>query len=149
VGEQTARTLSSHYKEIHAFLQTSEEELVELPDVGPKVAQSIMTVLKQKSFHKEVQALLDLGVEPKKMKSTSASGSGPLKGLSFVVTGTLPVSRNEAQDMIRNHGGTVASSVSKNTGVLLAGEKAGSKLAKAEKLGVEVWSWEEFQKRIK
>lgn len=148
VGEQTARTLASHFKTIEAFLETSEEELIELPDVGPKVAESIISVLKQKSFHKEVKALLDLGVTPKKLKSSAQASNGPLKGLSFVVTGTLPVSRNEAQDLIRNHGGVVASSVSKNTGVLLAGEKAGSKLAKAEKLGVEVWSWEEFQKRI-
>ncbi|MCB0378488.1 MAG: NAD-dependent DNA ligase LigA [Bdellovibrionales bacterium] len=146
VGEQTARTLAEHFKSMDQFLKTNKEELVELPDVGPKVAESIMLTLKQKPFHKEVAALIKLGIKTKSMKKVATSGK--LKDLSFVVTGTLPVSRNEVHDLIRTHGGTVVSSVSKNTSVLVAGEKAGSKLVKAEKLRVEVWSWDDLQKKL-
>ena len=106
-----------------------------------------MAALSQKSFHEEVGKLLECGVKPQKIKTIEA-GEGKLSGMSFVVTGTLPVPRNEAQDLIRNAGGTVASSVSAKTSVLVAGEKAGSKLAKAEKLGVKVWSWDDLQKEL-
>ena len=101
-----------------------------------------------KDFKKEVKELLKVGVSPKKIKQSSAVASGALKGMSFVVTGTLPIPRNEVQDMIREAGGQVSSSVSKKTSVLVAGEKAGSKLDKAEKLGVEVWSWDDLQNNL-
>ena len=76
----------------------------------------------------------------------SHSGEGPLKGLSFVITGSLPgPSRDEAADWIRQRGGRTSSSVSKKTDYLVAGEAAGSKLAKAEKLGVPVLDWAQLQ----
>lgn len=149
VGEQTARTLAAHFKSMDKFLLATEEELIDLPDVGPKVATSIISVLSQKSFHKEVESLLKLGLKAKKIAASTTSEGGVLSGKTFVVTGTLPVSRNEAQDLIRSLGGSISSAVSKNTSVLLAGEKAGSKLAKAEKLEVEVWSWDDLQERSK
>jgi DNA ligase (NAD+) len=145
VGEQTARTLASHFKEIESFLKTNEEELLTLPDVGPKVASSIGKALKQKSFREEIKELLKVGVKPKKISSSPVSENAALKDMSFVVTGTLPIPRNEVQELIRQAGGQVSSSVSKKTSVLVAGDKAGSKLEKAEKLGVEVWSWEDLQ----
>ncbi len=148
VGEQTARTLANHFKTIEGFLQTNEEELLALPDVGPKVAESITLALKQKSFQKEVLELANVGVKPRPIQGRSSGAAGTLKGMSFVVTGTLPIPRNEAQDLIREAGGQVGSSVSKKTSVLVAGEKAGSKLEKAEKLGVQVWSWEDLQSKL-
>lgn len=148
VGEQTARTLAQHFKTTEAFLETSEEELLALPDVGPKVATSIMQALNQKSFKAEVRELLKVGVTPQKIKSRSGNSSGVLKDMSFVVTGTLPIPRDQVQDMIREAGGLVSSAVSKKTSVLVAGEKAGSKLDKAQKLGVEVWSWDDLKEKL-
>lgn len=148
VGEQTARTLALHFKDIHSFLNTDEESLIALPDIGPKVAQSVMASLSDKNFPTEMEALLSLGVAPEKIKAPKNDNQS-LSNLNFVVTGTLPIPRNEVQDMIRQAGGRVGSSVSKKTSVLVAGENAGSKLEKAEKLGVEVWSWDELNNRIK
>ena len=148
VGEQTARTLAQAFKNTENFLNASEEELLALPDIGPKVAESVNKILKQEAFKQEVRALLELGVSPKEIKASKTSQSTPLKDMSFVVTGTLPIPRNEVQDMIREAGGTVNSSVSKKTSVLVAGEKAGSKLEKAEKLGVKVWTWDDLQENL-
>ncbi len=148
VGEQTARILAENFKTTDNFLRTNEEELINLPDIGPKVAASIMKALGQKDFQKEVKELIKVGVEPKGIEAGPNQGSGALQGMSFVVTGTLPIPRNEVQDLIRKQGGQVGSSVSKKTSVLVAGEKAGSKLDKAEKLGVTVWSWDDLQQNI-
>ncbi len=147
VGEQTARTLALHFKDIHSFLNTDKERLVAIPDIGPKVAQSVMTSLSDKKFHEEVEALLALGVTSEVILAPT-NDKQSLANLSFVVTGTLPIPRNEVQDMIRHAGGSVGSSVSKKTSVLVAGENAGSKLEKAEKLGVEIWSWDDLNSKI-
>ena len=148
VGEQTARTLAGHFKTIDKFLNTNEEELLELPDVGPRVAESIIKAISQKSFHKEIQSLIELGINTKKIETPASSAEAVFSGMSFVVTGTHPIPRNEVQDLIRQAGGQVSSAVSKKTSVLVAGEKAGSKLEKAEKLGVEVWTWDKLQAQL-
>ncbi len=148
VGEQTARTLAQYFKTVDAFLKASEEELLALPDIGPRVTKSVTTALAQPRFQSEVRELIKVGLRPKAIKGVSASQSSKFANMSFVVTGTLPIPRNEVQDMIRQAGGQVGSSVSKKTSVLVAGDKAGSKLEKAEKLGVSVWSWDELQKQI-
>ncbi len=148
VGEQTARTLARSYKTIESFLETSEEELLNLPDIGPKVAQSILKALKQKAFIKEVLQLIDLGVRPKKIKDSPHKSKALFAGMGFVVTGTLPIPRNQVQDLIRDAGGQILSSVSKNTSVLIAGENAGSKLEKAEKLSVPIWTWDDLNAKL-
>lgn len=148
VGEQTARTLARHYKTIEAFLQTDESELTALPDIGPKVAASILKALKQKNFQTEVKNLLKLGVETNPIADNKQLQNGILTGKSFVVTGTLPIPRDKVQDMIREAGGQISSSVSKNTSVLVAGENAGSKLEKAQKLNLPVWDWETLQNKL-
>lgn len=147
VGEQTARALASHFKSVEAFLMAEQETLEGIPDVGPKVAESLVQTLSKESFRAEVKELIKLGVRPAEIAVSAISQSAPLKDMVFVVTGTLPVPRNEAQDLIRQAGGQVTSSVSKKTSVLVAGDKAGSKLEKAEKLGVEVWSWDDLKKK--
>lgn len=148
VGEQTARTLADHFRSLDAFLLADQETLIALPDVGPKVAESVMRSLSQQAFKDEAKELLKVGVSPQKIVASTISKEASLSGMSFVVTGTLPIPRNEAQDLIRQAGGQISSSVSKKTSVLVAGEKAGSKLEKAEKLGVEVWSWEDLQTKL-
>jgi DNA ligase (NAD+) len=130
------------------FLQSDLESLIALPDIGPKVAESIMQSLSDHNFHQEVRELLKLGVTPAPIKE-GVQGPQKLKDMSFVVTGTLPIPRNEVQDIIRQAGGQVSSAISKKTSVLVAGENAGSKLEKAEKFGTAIWSWEDLQQNLK
>ncbi|MBX3020526.1 MAG: NAD-dependent DNA ligase LigA [Bdellovibrionales bacterium] len=147
VGEQTGKSLATHYKTLDAFLDTSEEALIEVEDIGPKVAKSIMDRLHNEEFRKEIKRLLKNGVvieTPKKV----AAGKQPLFGMSIVITGTLPKSRDEIKDLIIALGGKSPGSVSKNTNYVLAGDEAGSKLDKAQELGVPILDWNGFQKLI-
>ncbi len=134
VGESTAKYLASYFGDIHALIKATKEELLEVEEVGEKVALEIQEYFANSENVKEVERLLKKGVQPKAAKRVAA---GPFEGMTFVVTGTLPsLSRDEAKEFIETRGGKVASSVSKNTSYLVVGEDAGSKLAKAEKLGV-------------
>lgn len=142
VGEQTGRTLASHYKTLEKFLETNEEELMNVEDVGPKVAASIMERLKDKKFVAEVERLIKVGVEIEAPKKTSENAA--LKGMNIVITGTLPKPRDEIKDMIEALGGKSAGSVSKKTNYVLAGDEAGSKLDKARELGVPIIDWQQF-----
>lgn len=147
VGEQTAKSLAAHFKTLESFLKADESQLMEVEDIGPKVAASVLERLANQDFQKEVHALLKNGVEiekPKKMESTHQ----PLKGLSIVITGTLPKSRDEIKDQIIALGGKSPGSVSKNTSYVLAGSEAGSKLDKAQELGVPVLDWDGFIRLI-
>ncbi|NJL23987.1 MAG: NAD-dependent DNA ligase LigA [Calothrix sp. SM1_5_4] len=147
VGEQTGKALATHYKTLEAFLETDEARLLEVEDVGPKVASSIMNKLNSAEFRKEIRRLLENGVEIEKPRKTP-SGALPLKGLSIVITGTLPMPRDEIKDQIISLGGKSPGSVSKNTNYVLAGAEAGSKLEKALELGVPVLDWESYVKLI-
>ncbi|MDZ4677336.1 MAG: NAD-dependent DNA ligase LigA [Oligoflexia bacterium] len=149
VGEQTAKLLSRHFKNLENFLSASEEELLDVEEVGEKVAQSILKSIKSKTFSQEMRAILKQGVTlaaAEKSNSTTQQKS-TLENLTFVITGSLgEMSRDEAKDFIEAHGGTVSSSVSKKTNYLLCGEDAGSKLTKAQDLGVQIISLEELKK---
>lgn len=150
VGEATAKSLARHFKTMEALLHASDEQLLEVEDIGPKVAQSIRIALSNPAIAKEIAALKKLGVtyEPES-RSKSHAGSSALAGKKFVITGTLPVPRDEAKDLIEAHGGAVAGSVSKKTDYLVAGDEAGSKLDKATELGVAVLDWDGLQRLIK
>ena len=147
VGEQTAKTLAQHFKSIDAFLKTDEEELLSLNDVGPKVAESLLFSIHKKEFVKEVNTLISKGIKFNPMGGENESDI--FKGLKFVITGTLPVKRQEAKDLIEKNGGQCSGSVSAKTNYLLAGEEAGSKLEKAQKLGVEVLSWDDLKEKLR
>ncbi len=147
VGEQTAKSLAGHFKTLDSFLDTDEAALLEIEDIGPKVAQSIVSRLKNTEFRRELKRLVDGGIiieRPKKM----GAGQQTLQGVSIVITGTLPMGRDEIKDLIISLGGKSPGSVSKNTNYVLAGDEAGSKLDKAQELGVPILSWTEFQKLI-
>lgn len=146
VGEQTAKLLAARFGTLEKFMKASEEELLAVDEIGPKVAQSIISALSQKSFQKELDQLLHSGLILEKRVKKSASDK--LSGKTFVITGTLPQPRDAVKAMIEENGGVVQNSVSKKTMVLLAGEEAGSKLDKAQELGVAIWSWDDFQKNI-
>ncbi|MEZ4871399.1 MAG: NAD-dependent DNA ligase LigA [Bdellovibrionales bacterium] len=149
VGEQTAQTLAKYFRKLDLFLNATEEELTQIPDVGPKVAESIMQRLKSKKFVSEIEALRSLGVSVQELEAEKSNDHQPLKDLNIVVTGSLPLGRNEIKDLIAKLGGKSAGSVSKKTDYVLAGDDAGSKLSKAEELGVSVLDWEKFQELIK
>lgn len=142
VGEQTAKSLANHFQNLNAFLETNEEELLSIDDIGPKVSASIMTALDSDEFQKEIKSLIELGVELKAGKQTQKAG---WNGLTFVITGTLPLGRDEVKAFIEEQGGKVTGSVSKKTSYVVAGEEAGSKLEKARELNVPVLSWNELQ----
>lgn len=146
VGEQTARHLAQHFGTIHRFLEAKSEELIQVPEIGEQIAQSIQSYLNDPEFVEEIQNLLALGIEIEAPKSAQG---GPLVDLSFVITGTLPVGRDEARDLIVSRGGKVLSSLSSKTHFLVAGSDPGSKLKKAEALGVSILSWEELLEKIK
>ena len=149
VGEATAKSLARHFGTIEKLIEASQEELVEVADIGPKVAESIRKAFDNKTLVKEVQALQKLGVhyEPV-VRKRAASGSQSLGEKKFVITGTLPMPRDEVKDLIEAHGGQVVGSVSKKTDFVLAGDEAGSKLQKAMELEVPVIDWDKFQEMI-
>jgi DNA ligase (NAD+) len=146
VGEQTGRTLASHFKTLKNFLLADFETLIEVEDVGPKVAASVMERLKDKSFVAEVERLIEVGVKIEAPKSSEKKAV--LKGMNIVITGTLPKPRDEIKDLIESLGGKSAGSVSKKTNYVLAGDEAGSKLDKARELGVAIIDWPQFMKLI-
>ena len=116
-----------------------------IPDVGDIVAQSVVDFFSYPENGEMIDRLLAAGVQP---QEAAAKAESVFSGMSIVVTGTLPtLSRNEAEELIRSCGGTAASSVSKKTAFVVAGEKAGSKLTKAEALGIEVIDEAELLRR--
>ncbi len=138
VGESTARDLARHFGKMDAIMDAGVEQLLEVPDVGPVVAESIHTFFAQPHNREVVEQLRANGVawpehEPE------ARAVLPLAGKTIVLTGTLPtLSRDEAKDMLEAAGAKVAGSVSKKTDYVVAGAEAGSKLDKAQALGLPV-----------
>ena len=141
VGEATAASIAAHYGRLENVLSASEEELQTIDDVGPVVAARLRTFFDEKHNVDEISRLQQYGVTWPELDPVQTKADGALSGKTFVITGTLPtMTRDEAKDLIRSLGGKVAGSVSKKTDYLVAGEKAGSKLAKAEQLGISVLS---------
>ncbi len=139
VGEATAANLAGHFGNLPSILEADEEELLKVPDVGPKVAKRIRDFLDEQHNLDVIDQLQQLGVHWQDVEPSQSAEDGPLAGKTFVITGTLPgMTRDDAKALIQKEGGKVTGSVSSKTSYLLAGEKAGSKLAKAEKLGVNV-----------
>jgi DNA ligase (NAD+) len=142
VGESTARTLANHFGSLAKIEQAEEEQLLEVDDVGPIVAHHIHTFFRQPHNREVIDKLLAVEIHWPDVEVAAASEQ-PLSGQTFVLTGTLDsMSRDEAKAKLQALGAKVSGSVSKKTSVVVAGEAAGSKLAKAEKLGVEVWQEE-------
>jgi DNA ligase (NAD+) len=136
VGETTAKDLANHYQNMHALMDAAGEDLLTVRDVGPVVADSITGFMQEPHNREVIEQLLASGmalsVEEKKVSAAVA-------GKTFVLTGTLPtLSRDEAKERLERAGAKVAGSVSKKTDYVVAGDDAGSKLTKAEELGVPV-----------
>ena len=136
VGVKTARDLSLTFGSLEKLRSATFEELVAIEDVGEIVAESVLSFFHDPRISRQIDDLIAYGVSPVADRAATAS---PISGKTIVVTGTLPtLSRKEAEDLILDHGGKAAGSVSKKTDYVLAGEAAGSKLTKAQQLGIPV-----------
>ena len=137
VGEVTGRNLAQRFRTIDALLAASPEQILETPGVGPKMAERIHEQLAEEQMRALIEDLRSVGVRME--EEGPPPGEGPLAGKTFVLTGTLPdLTREQATERIMAAGGRVTSSVSKKTDYVVAGESAGSKLEKAERLKVPV-----------
>lgn len=145
VGEQTSKSLVKNFPSVEEFLNAKEEQLVDLKDVGPKVAQTVIAWISNQENRSD---LLELSLKHLKIQQSKTQNrfGDSLVGLTFLVTGTLPIKRELAHTFIQNYGGSVSSSVSAKLSYLVAGDDPGSKLDKAQKLGVKVISWSDLQK---
>lgn len=149
VGETTAKDLAAHFGNLDAMMNADVTALVEVPDVGPVVAQSIAQFFAEPHNREVVEQLRAAGVSWQETEP-SRKPRGELAGKTFVLTGTLPgMSRDEAKEKIEAAGGKVAGSVSKKTDFVVAGAEAGSKLTRAQELGVTILDEEELMKLLK
>lgn len=146
VGERAARILAENFRSLDALMEADQETLVAIPEIGPKVAESIRFYFSVPANRELVARMVELGLRPSVPELTKGT---KLAGKTFVVTGTLQrFSRDEIHRLIENEGGKASGSVSSKTSYLIAGEEAGSKLEKAKKLGVTVLSEDEFVELI-
>jgi DNA ligase (NAD+) len=139
VGESTAKDLATHFGGLERLLSASVEQLLEVTDVGPIVAESVHEFFAEAHNRSVIVALRGAGVAWSESEGRTVAAALPLAGKTFVLTGTMPtLSRDDAREMIESLGGKVAGSVSKKTDWVVAGAEAGSKLAKAMELGITV-----------
>ena len=150
VGEATARDLARHFGALDPLLNADEATLQEVPDVGPVVAMSIEGFFAERHNRDVIAALRRHGVHWNEATPRRAAPAGRLAGKTFVLTGTLPdMTREDAAALIESHGGKVSGSVSKKTDYVVVGTDAGSKLAKAEALGIALLDENGLKKLLK
>ena len=139
VGETTAKDLAKHFGSLDRLMDATEEQLLQVNDVGPVVAQSLLTFVQQPHNREVIEQLRAAGITWPEGEGTASNAPRPLAGKTFVLTGTLPtLARDDAKELIEAAGGKVSGSVSKKTHYVVAGDEAGSKLDKARELGVVV-----------
>jgi DNA ligase (NAD+) len=150
VGETVAKKLARHFKSIAALSQATEEELVNIDEIGERIAQSVTAFFEVEENRILVQRLKEAGVQMELAAEQFAHHTDILNGNTFVISGVFnKVSRNELKKLIEDNGGKVSGSISSKTNYLVAGENMGpSKLAKAEQLGTKILSEEEFLKML-
>ena len=147
VGTRNAQVLADKFGTLDEIIQQSEESLAEVDEIGPIIARSVYSFFASDAGRKLVEALRSFGLNFGQPVAKAAAGQlePKLEGKTIVVTGTLNrFTRDEIKELIHNHGGKAAGSVSKKTDLVVAGDKAGSKLAKAQQLGIQVLSEDEF-----
>lgn len=145
VGEKTAKTLASYFITFDNLKNASFEDLLQIPEVGEKVAKEIIHFLN----NSENQKIFSYMILEERKKSTDLVFSKNFAGMLFVFTGTLSsITREKASELVEQQSGKVASSLSKNTSVLVCGENSGSKKNKAQELGVSLWTEKEFLEKI-
>ncbi|MGM0934762.1 MAG: NAD-dependent DNA ligase LigA [Bacteroidota bacterium] len=150
VGETVAKKLAKHYKSIDALMAASEEDLIAIDEIGERIARSVREFFSSEENREIIQRLKEYGVQLEIDAEVLANHTDKLAGNTFVISGVFEkVSRNELKKMIEENGGKVSGSISGKTNYLVAGENMGpSKLAKAEKLGTNIISEDEFLKML-
>lgn len=149
VGEYASRLLAANFERLEDLYNIKKEAVLNIRQIGDKIADSVSGFFNNSDNLKTLESLKKLGLNISNPDfQRDKKGRRPLEGLTFVITGALPVSRKELQDMIINLGGKVSSSVSKNTDYLVAGEEPGSKLDKAYSLKVPIISYDDLQKML-
>ncbi len=144
VGEVVAQLLAAHYPDLDALSRATVEELQQLEGIGPVVAENIVAWFHAPHNRRMLEKLRRAGVWPRREAASAEPAAQPLAGKTFVITGTLSRPRNEVKAWIQAHGGKVTNSVSRKTDYLVVGENPGSKLEKAQKLGVPTLTEEEL-----
>jgi len=129
IGEVTANILAEQFQSIDALLNCTEDDLLNIDQIGPKITTSLLEITQNTEFKQLIISLQSLGIKPTAPKSTSSTGI--LQGKTCVITGTLSKPRTQIETLIKEHGGKVVKSVSKSLDYLIVGESPGSKLAKA------------------
>ncbi|RMG60611.1 MAG: NAD-dependent DNA ligase LigA [Deltaproteobacteria bacterium] len=143
VGEHLSQVLAEKFGSVERLSEASYDELIEIPEVGPEVARSIVSFFEKEENRKLVEEMLRAGVRPEKPEERATKGK--LEGLTLLFTGALKtMTREEAKKKVLAEGGKVASSVSKKVDILVVGEDPGRKLEEARKLGIRTVSEEEF-----
>jgi DNA ligase (NAD+) len=146
VGASIAQILADHFPTIDDLAQATSDELEHIPEIGPKISESIVRYFKQKRHQTMIKRLKAAGL---KLSAETKKTKGKFSGKTFVLTGTLStLTRDQAKNLIEEHGGRVVTSVSKHVDVLIVGKDAGSKLAKAQTLGIELWDEKKFSSML-
>jgi DNA ligase (NAD+) len=147
VGTRAASILAERFGDIYELMKADQAQLTAIPEIGPKIAESVVTFFKQEQTKDLIKRLETAGVRLTADKKQKANA--PLAGLTFVLTGTLPkYTREQATEIIEGLGGKVTGSVSKKTDYVIAGDNPGSKLDKARQLGIKVIDEKEFEQLI-
>ncbi|MCL6612257.1 MAG: NAD-dependent DNA ligase LigA [Peptococcaceae bacterium] len=145
VGERAARLLAGRFKTMENLMDARVEDLVAIPEIGPRIAESVTEYFSDPANRDLVRRLAEAGLKMRVDEDRDRTGTGPLEGKTVVLTGTLKkYTRQEARELVERLGGRVSSSVSGKTDLVVAGEDPGSKYEKAVKLGVRVIDEEEF-----
>ncbi|GAL06848.1 DNA ligase [Photobacterium aphoticum] len=140
VGEATAANLANHFETLEAIQSASKEQLIEVPDVGDIVAAHVFNFFREAHNLDVINQLLAVGIHWPAIEAPKEGVARPLEGKTVVLTGSLSqLSRSDAKAALQQLGAKVTGSVSKKTDLLVAGEAAGSKLTKAQELGIEIW----------
>lgn len=148
VGAKTAKVLASRYQTMDNLINSTEEELISIPDVGKIIAKSIIDYFYNEINIEEIERLKKLNINMTYL-GKKVSENVNFKDKTFVITGTLEnYSRDEAKEIVESNGGKSVDSVSKKTSVVIVGKNPGSKYDKAKEFGIEIWNEEEFQKKL-
>ena len=148
VGSKTAKILARYYKSLDNIMNTNVEELTNIHDIGPIIADNIVIYFKDDKNIEVINKLISYGVNTLYI-DTSSNGNENFMGKTFVLTGTLNnITRDKASVLIENSGGKVTSSVTKKTSVVIVGDNPGSKYTKALNLGIEIWNEDKFLELI-
>lgn len=149
VGERSARDLAEHFGTMDRLAAATYDELTRVPDVGPKVAESVLAFFREPRNREILRRLADAGVNMKETKKATPSAESPLAGKTVVLTGTLErFTRKEAEEAVLARGGKVSSSVSRKTDYVVVGKDPGSKYDKARELGVTILDEHEFARLL-